>query len=110
MLISDLLKLKYPNADFRHDIVIMDNGNGQFISQWNLQDPQPSQQDLDAMQTQYAQAYQFNQNKVTNQAIYDQLSVIDIKSIRALRENDSVRVASLESQAVALRAQLLPVS
>ena len=38
--------------------------------------------------------------------ILAQLYAIDIKSIRALRTNDTVRMADLEKQAVALRSQL----
>ncbi len=39
-------------------------------------------------------------------SIKSQLSEIDIKSIRAIRTNDTVRMAEFESQADALRAQL----
>ena len=38
--------------------------------------------------------------------IYVLLAQLDLKSIRALRENDTVRIAALETQAVALRAEL----
>jgi hypothetical protein len=42
-----------------------------------------------------------------NNALYAQLDTIDIKSIRALREGDTTRVANLEAQAVILRGQLV---
>lgn len=38
--------------------------------------------------------------------IYILLEQLDLKSIRALREGDTVRIAALEDQAVALRAEL----
>ena len=38
--------------------------------------------------------------------ILNQLSALDTKSIRALREGDSARVTDLENQAVSLRTQL----
>jgi hypothetical protein len=38
--------------------------------------------------------------------ILSELTVIDLKSIRALREGDQVRITALETQATALRAQL----
>ena len=41
-----------------------------------------------------------------NNLIYEQLNKIDEKSIRAIRENDTVRIESLEAEAVALRAKL----
>ena len=39
-------------------------------------------------------------------AVLAELDVIDRKSIRAIREGDSVRVAQWETQAAALRAEL----
>ncbi len=41
-----------------------------------------------------------------NGAILTQLAAIDAKSIRALREGDTARIAALEAEAAALRAQL----
>ena len=45
----------------------------------------------------------------TNLPIYQQLMEIDARSIRAIRENHLERLADLEAQAAALRAQLVPV-
>lgn len=56
------------------------------------------------------QQYTFSQNAITNKPVYTQLDEIDTKSIRPLRENDTARLATLASQAAALRAQLLPVN
>lgn len=42
-----------------------------------------------------------------NPPILAQLQLIDLKSIRALREGDTQRIADLESQAAALRLQLM---
>lgn len=42
-----------------------------------------------------------------NAPILAQLEVLDAKSIRPLREGDTVRVAAIEAQAAALRAQLM---
>lgn len=41
-----------------------------------------------------------------NKAIYAQLRRLDLKSIRAIRENDTVRIAAIEAQAALLRSQL----
>jgi hypothetical protein len=46
-------------------------------------------------------------NNEINANIRAQLSVVDIKSIRALREGDQVRIDDLEAQAATLRAQLV---
>lgn len=45
-------------------------------------------------------------NEQFNASILSALEVIDRKSIRALREGNSVRIAELESQASELRLQL----
>lgn len=45
-------------------------------------------------------------NAAHNAPILDQLAVIDAKSVRALREGDAARIAALETDAAALRAQL----
>ena len=42
-----------------------------------------------------------------NAAIMSELAAIDQKSIRALREGDSDRIATLETQAANLRSQLI---
>ena len=41
-----------------------------------------------------------------NGPILAQLAAIDARSIRALREGDAARIAALEAEAAALRAQL----
>ncbi len=42
-----------------------------------------------------------------NKIILEQLRVLDMKSIRAIRENDTNRIEELEAQAVTLRAILV---
>lgn len=55
-----------------------------------------------------AVAWKSSQNVAsTNAPIQAQLDALDAKSIRALREGDAARVAALEAQAAALRAQLV---
>lgn len=38
--------MAFPDADFRHDIIVRDDGNGAYIAEWNLPDAQPSQAEL----------------------------------------------------------------
>ena len=112
MNLPKVLQLKYPNADFMKDIILADygEGNGPEIQKWNLLDPKPTQSDIDAWTVQFAQQYTFNQNKIANQPIYDQLDTIDLKSIRALREGDTTRITALTNQAITLRATLLAIA
>jgi len=113
MNLPKVLQLKYPNADFMKDIILADygEGNGPEIQQWNLPNTTaPSQADIDAWTVQFAQQYTFNQNKIANQPIYDQLDTIDLKSIRALREGDTTRITALTNQAITLRATLLAIA
>lgn len=107
-----LLQLKYPEINIIRDVKLCDYklGNGPEIQQWFLEGvSQPSQDDLDAWQSDLAiiAAYTAEQNAIINAPIIDQLDIIDAKSVRALRTNDTGRLADLESQAVALRAQLV---
>lgn len=46
MLLSDILRLKFPNADFLKDIILQDDGNGVYIKEWNLDTPLPTNEDL----------------------------------------------------------------
>lgn len=52
------------------------------------------------------QAKNYNMKEKINAPIRAKLQVIDAKTIRALRTNDTARLASLEADAAALRAQL----
>jgi hypothetical protein len=109
MNIHNLLSIKYPEANFLHDIILQDDGQGAYIAQWNLLEPKPTQSDLDIWTNDpmIITAYTKQQNAIINKPIYDQLDALDLKSIRAIRSNDSIRIAELEAQAVALRAQLV---
>ncbi len=108
MQINDILKLKFPNANFLKDIILKDDGQGIYIKEWNLKDPQPTQKDLDQWAIDLQDKYTFIQNSFLNAPIISQLNDIDAKSIRALRTKDVARLDSLEAKAAALRTQLRP--
>ena len=76
----------------------------------NTEVPKPSKEDISGWEIEFASKWEFEQNKRNNQPIYDQLNKLDLNSIRALRTKDESRLADIEQQAEALRAQLLPVS
>ncbi len=110
----ELLSLKYPNISIglHGDIQLADygQGDGPFIKYWNIPDiEQPTPDELAALQTDetVVAGYTAQQNAITNAPIITQLDIIDAKSIRALRTNDTVRLAALEAEAVILRAQLV---
>lgn len=48
-----------------------------------------------------------NLKDVINEPVKAQLKELDIRSIRAIREKDDIRIASREAEAVILRAELL---
>ena len=62
---STKIKL-YVNADidFQSDVILQDDGDGVvYISEWNLDTPQPTQEQLDALDT---QANEYEANLITN--------------------------------------------
>jgi hypothetical protein len=46
MTIQELLKLKFPDADFMRDIVLFDDGNGAYVKEWNLNTAQPTSKQI----------------------------------------------------------------
>ncbi len=106
MDLADILELKFPGS---RGIILQDDGNGPYIKEWNLEISKPIQSEIDQWTIELSQQYELLQNKLKNQVIYDQLGVIDLKSIRALRSNDIERLTLLEQEAIILRDQLLPV-
>lgn len=70
--------------------------SGKWVQQWEVVD-------LDASAV---AANLASLNAPRKSAILAELAAIDTKSIRALRESNTARIAELEAQAVALRAEL----
>ena len=62
--LSTKIKL-YVNADidFRNDVILQDDGQGAYIKEWNLDTAQPTQAQLDALETQ-ADDYEFNLGQI----------------------------------------------
>lgn len=110
MNIYEILSLKFPDADFMSDIKLSDlgKGAGPFIKEWNIAGVAlPDQKTLDQWAVDVSPAYAVQQKAITNAHITKKLDAIDLKSIRAIRTNDTARLAELESQAAALRAKLV---
>jgi len=49
--------------DFTKDVLLEDNGSGVYIKEWNLDTAQPTQEQLDALET---QANEYEQNLITS--------------------------------------------
>ncbi len=49
--------------DFTKDVLLEDNGSGVYIKEWNLDTAQPTQEQLDALET---QADEYEQNLITS--------------------------------------------
>ena len=62
--LSTKIKL-YVNADidFKSDVLLQDDGQGAYIKEWNLDTAQPTQAQLDALETQ-ADDYEFNLGQI----------------------------------------------
>lgn len=63
---------QYVNAevDFENDVKLQDDGNGAYIKEWNLDIAQPTQAQLDALESQ-AQTYENNQQIIaTRKKLY----------------------------------------
>jgi hypothetical protein len=65
---------KYVNAevDFTSDVLLQNDsdGKGDYIKEWNLDKPKPTQEQLDALETQ-AQTYENNQQIIsTRKSLY----------------------------------------
>ena len=51
-------------VDFLNDVVLQDDGQGAYIKEWNLDIAKPTQEQLDALETQ-AQTYENNQQIIS---------------------------------------------
>jgi len=63
---------QYVNAevDFTSDVLLQDDGQGAYIKEWNLDIAQPTQAQLDALESQ-AQTYENNQQIIsTRKSLY----------------------------------------
>lgn len=73
MNLPQILKLKYPNIDFTTDVVLSDfnDEKGPTINMWNLEDPIPTQEDLEQWAIDYN--LQHRQQQAVAQRIYPSL-------------------------------------
>ena len=60
---SKILKYVGNDIDFSKDVIVFDDGQGAYIKEWNLDIAQPTQAQLDALETQ-ADDYEFNLGQI----------------------------------------------
>lgn len=106
-MLAEVLKIKFPEIDLNPvsgNACLKDHGDGPIVDKWELpQYPKPTPEELKEWNRELDPLIQ-RDRKVRD--IQARLVEIDMKSIRALRANDSARLAELEQQATKLRAQL----
>jgi len=74
---------------------------------WNTETNQQDERDMTPEEEAQHLAGTTPTRDQLNEPILAALAAIDAKTIRPLREGDTARVASLDAQAAALRAQLI---
>jgi len=47
-MITDALRQIYPTIDLNADVLVQDDGDGEYIAEWNYDQPQPTAEELDA--------------------------------------------------------------
>lgn len=60
---SKILKYVGSDVDFSKDVIVVDDGQGAYISEWNLDIAEPTQAQLDALET---QANEYEANLITS--------------------------------------------
>lgn len=60
---SKILKYVGSDIDFSKDVIVFDDGQGAYIAEWNLDTPQPTQAQLDALETE-ADDYEYNNSQI----------------------------------------------
>ena len=113
----NVIQINYPTAviGLHGNCVLVNHGdeNGDQIGAWSVPDVvQPTVDQLTALQSDVntINSYQAILNTQINEPLLQQLQELDNKTIRPLRENDTVMIGQLTTQAAALRAQLLPMT
>jgi hypothetical protein len=67
MILSHALQQLFPNADFRTDIILSNDGSGDYIKAWNLLDPIPDAAELEAAWQEYLTVTKPANDEIINQ-------------------------------------------
>lgn len=107
MNLADILRLRFPIEFMNFIIQVGDRGRGPEIVMWPEDYPEPNEENLNIWKQEVLSIWEKEQFEAVNADTLKKLEEIDIKSIRALRTNDSAKLNELEQQAVILRQQLI---
>lgn len=106
MNIDEILSLKFPKEASEDKITtLFDEQGNLYLSKFDVEGV--AWPTTATFQSWEAECIAIKEARANNAPIYTALQEIDLKSIRALREQDSERIADLENQATALRSQLI---
>ena len=91
--------IKYVNAevDFNSDVILQDDGNGVYIKEWNLETPEPTESELDAVEDEADKMERNNEVIATRKTLYGswdkQLEEINEQGLDAWKE----RIAQIKA-------------
>jgi RPA family protein len=60
---TKIIKYVGNEVDFTSDVILQNDGQGDYIKEWNLEKAKPTQEQLDALET---QADEYEQNLITS--------------------------------------------
>lgn len=108
MTLAEILMLKFPDIDLLFQVNVTDSGSGPHITKWDTKyGPLPTSDLLTQWEKEVQPLYDQVQFIIVNQETITKLQNLDAKTIRALRENDSVRLQQLNDEAAQLRTGLI---
>lgn len=105
MNLSEILKLKFPAADFLVDIRLQDDGKGPYIREWNLSEPKPNLDTLEEWEKELKSdliEQQIITNRLAEYPTPNQLSVALWKSVV---EKDDTELEKLQAMREEIQAK-----
>ena len=60
---SKIIQYVGSEVDFDNDVILQNDGQGDYIKEWNLDTPKPTQAQLDALETE-ADDYEYNNSQI----------------------------------------------
>ena len=107
MDISEILKLKFPSANFMQDIKLQDNGQGPYIKEWHLPDPKPQKATIDKWKGELDLAYRQQQVRVKRAQEYAAQGItvanLTIAMLEKVIENRPESIDALQLKRLAIK-------
>ena len=97
-LLSKIKQYVGSEVDFLNDVILQNDGQGDYIKEWNLDIAEPTQAQLDALETQ-ADDYEFNLGQIAKRkAEYGKLEQQMANIIENGLEAEQTRVQSIKDK------------